>query len=281
MLKLPSRVLKSPFVRKGGALVKKIPRGFAGFSANPKMFIDFPPVIVNSLPKSGTHLLLQIASALPETRNYGSFIAQRPSMSVRLRSQKEINRLIGKIVPGEVVAAHLHHSAETAALLKKKNALHLFIHRNPEDVVLSEVFYLSEMAPWNALHRRFSKLTQLDDRLELAIEGDGSPEYPDAASRYSPFLAWLEDKDTISLRYEDLMSPTQRDSELRRVAEEYLNRSDFKNFTVEDLVSRMRFSIDPERSHTYSATESRADRPKLEPRHSDRLKYLFSRQNGG
>lgn len=264
---------KSPVVRKGGALLRQVPRRIRRFSATADDYKRRPPVLVNSLPKSGTHLLLQIARALPETDYFGSFIAQRPSTSTRVRSDAEIERMIDRITPGEVVPAHVHFSERTAASLKQRNVLHLFIHRDPAAVILSEVAYLSDMARWNALHARFAALKTIQERIDLAIDGDGSPEYPDAAARFAPFLDWCARDDVVSLRYEDLMNPETRPAELRRIAECHGNRAGLNADT--DLISVMDNAIMPQKSHTYREKSAKSQRPEFTEFQRDRFLKMF------
>jgi len=38
-------------------------------------YLGYPPVLANSFPKSGTHLLIQILQALPGIRDLGDFLA--------------------------------------------------------------------------------------------------------------------------------------------------------------------------------------------------------------
>lgn len=241
----------------------RVPRLAARITASPEDYTSWPPILVNSLPKSGTHLLLQIARALPRSRYYGSFVAQRPSTSMRCRSQRQINRLIDQIVPGEVVPAHLHYTAETAKALTRRNIFHLFIYRDPESVILSEVAYLSDMAPWNALHRRFIALHTWEDRVKLAIEGDGTPEFPDAVSRFRPFLAWREDPNVLCLSYERLMAPTHRRPELRRIAQAFLSRCPRCTLGVDALEDQLYRAIKPENSHTRRSEELLRDGPTM------------------
>lgn len=88
---------RSNLVRKGLAYAMQAPRTARRLVSGPKAFQARPPVIVNSIPKSGTHLLMQIARALPDTRYYGSFLAQTPSISLKLRSQDAVNFHIKRI----------------------------------------------------------------------------------------------------------------------------------------------------------------------------------------
>ena len=75
-----NKILYSAPFRKTKALANRAPRAIARLTASPHDYQTRPPIIVNSLPKSGTHLLMQVAQALLETIQYGSFITQTPCL---------------------------------------------------------------------------------------------------------------------------------------------------------------------------------------------------------
>lgn len=236
-------------LRKGLALVRKVPRALTRIAARDADWQRQPPIIVNALPKSGTHLLMQIAERIPGTRQYGSFLAQTPSLTLRLRSQTEIDRRIAAIVPGEIVGAHLYHTPATQAALSRINALHLFIWRDPRDVLLSEAHYLAEMSRWHAMHRSFAALPDGEARVRLAIEGQGD-RYPGAETRIGAYMGWTTSPDTLALRYEDLSSGTHQLAACQRILDAYAARAtaEVRLPTAQALVA----AIDPGRSHTFN-----------------------------
>ncbi len=242
--------MQSAPVRKGLAFAKRIPRAVARRAARGEDYRTRPPIVVNSLPKSGTHLLMQIAEALPGRRNFGVFIAQSPSLTLRTRGQEEIDALIAGMVPGEVVGAHLHYTPETAAALRGVNAVHLFIWRDPRDVLLSEAHYLAEMNPWHAMHKTFKALPDPESRVRLAITGTGDGRYPGAEERIGAYMDWPTAPGCIGLRYEDLVTPETQERECRRILEAYAAACGEEAGlpSTRELVA----AIAPERSHTFS-----------------------------
>lgn len=244
-----SKLLNSAPIRKGRAFANRIPRLFIQASAHDDDFRAAPPIVVNSLPKSGTHLLMQLAEALPGTRQFKTFLAQTPSLTLRMRTQSEIDRKIAGFVPGEIIGAHLHHSAATAKALEDRNALHLFIWRDPRDVILSEAHYLAEMTRFHAMHRSFKALPTAEARVELAITGNGG-NYPDAKERIGSYMGWTQTPGTVSLRYESLIHPETQKHECQRILDAYKARvTGVANLpTADDLVA----AIAPEKSHTFN-----------------------------
>ncbi len=243
-------ILHSAPVRKGKALLQKIPRTMARMSASPEDYRKHPPIIVNSLPKSGTHLLMQIAQEMPGRHYYGSFIAQTPSMSLKMRTQDEIDARIAKIAPGEVLGTHLYHSPATALAFEKINALHLFIWRDPRDVLLSEAHYLAKMNRWHAMHKTFAALPDSESQVRLAITGDGDGRYPGAEERVGAYMGWLDTPSCLSLRYEELIDPETQVAQCQRILDAYAALATGPETlpTAEALVE----AINPARSHTFN-----------------------------
>ena len=62
------------------------------------------PIIINSIPKSGTHLVEQLFSNFPLVKNYNFFIAQQPTQPFKIRNQEKINNMIKKIKMGELLS---------------------------------------------------------------------------------------------------------------------------------------------------------------------------------
>lgn len=243
------KIANSAPVRRGKALLRQFPRTVTRLTSEQADFASHPPIIVNSLPKSGTHLLMQIANAFPQTRYYGSFIAQTPSLTLRERTQAQLNARIDRIVPGEVLGAHLYYSPETAVTIGEKSALHLFIWRDPRDVILSEAHYLAKMSKFHAMHRTFKALPDTASRVELAITGNGG-RYLDIKERIGAYMGWIESPGCLSLRYEELVDPATQERECQRILDAYAQRCG----GTEDLPSAVDLvtAISPEKSHTFN-----------------------------
>src|SRR5262245_33094509 len=95
---------RNGFVRKGATAILAIPRRIASLRASEEDFASRPPVLANSFPKSGTHLLAQIVHGLPERINYGAFLSsETSSFQFRERSTDSTRRFIHNFVPGEIV----------------------------------------------------------------------------------------------------------------------------------------------------------------------------------
>jgi hypothetical protein len=244
----------SGLVRKGSALLLQVPKRIARLQARPADYQTRPPVLVNSFPKSGTHLLDQIVDALPNCRNYGEFISSMTSsFRFQRRTPAQCSRRLAATTPGELVRAHLFYSEEVSSAIRERQFIHLYIYRDPRDVVLSESHYLRTINKWHRLHPYFRDAQTLEDAISLSICGlpDLAPsvDYPNIKVRFERYAEWIENKDVLAVRFEDLVS-NRRDATLRSIAQYYAERAQTPE-SVDELVQAMKLSIAPERSHTY------------------------------
>lgn len=194
LLDLPM-IDRNPVLRKGAAQVLRLARMAV------QQQQGLPPILINSVPKSGTHLALQLARALPKAQYFGQFHASQPSLTLRPRRAITSARWVRCLRPAEVAGAHLHSSDAVRTAIARRGILHLFVIRDPRDVIWSEMHYLTHMAPWHAMHRPFRRAGSVAVRLELSLAG-ASDRFPDARTRLMAYAGWLDSAHV--LRFEDL-----------------------------------------------------------------------------
>ena len=267
---------KNAILRKLFAFLRQFPRIVIRYTSSSLDYQSNLPILGNSFPKSGTHLLLQIIESLPGIRHYGSFIASMPSITFTERSQKAHLRLISNTIPGEVVPAHLFYHARYVEALGKVNCVHFFIYRDPRDVVVSEAYYLAEMNRWHRMHKYFTAIDNWDERISRAILGfkeSGFPyDYPNVAERFSRYRGWLETPSVFSVRYEDLISLNRR-KYLRKIAEFYFDHCEV-DYSIDAIVEEMEANINPEASHTYRKGGSGGWREVFSEKHKAQMKKV-------
>lgn len=247
---------RNGLVRKGSAALLRAPRSFRLLTAAPDDYQSTPPVLANSFPKSGTHLLSQLLAGLPDRADFGAFLASMSS-SLQFRERTVANTVsaIRTMVPGDVVRGHLFFDPQYARQLRGRNVVHYTIYRDPRDVVVSEAHYLRDMNRWHRLHSFFRQTASIDDAITLSITGLGSRvpdvDYPNIAERFARYRGWLECTDCFAVRYEDLMSDHRQEvvhNMARFYAERVLDPCD-----VEACVGRMLAQVAPHKSHTFRA----------------------------
>ncbi|MEA3641087.1 MAG: hypothetical protein VBE63_14260 [Lamprobacter sp.] len=254
--------LRSNLIRKGIALALQAPRTLKRWTATSDEYGKNPPIIVNSIPKSGTHLLMQAARALPNTQYYGSFVAWSSSLTLKKRSDQEMLRRLSRIVPGEVVGAHLHYSTAVKEQLCRQNAIHWLIIRDPMDVLLSEAHYLRSMNRFHRMAREFRSLDQ-NESIRRALEGSPNrPDlYPSLEKRLRPYLDWIKDTDCIIVRYEDFLEPFRCESEIRRLLHSWLEPARVDPPSIAHLTNNLMAALDPAKSHTVSRRQKASEAP--------------------
>ena len=74
---------KSSVGRKSFALLKQCNRAIKRAGLKADDFLSAPPIIGNSFPKSGTHLLLQVLESFNGAKDFGTVLASMPSISYK------------------------------------------------------------------------------------------------------------------------------------------------------------------------------------------------------
>lgn len=260
-------LFKHPFYRKGKAKLRQIPRALRRWRASPEDYVATPPVLCNSVPKSGTHLLLQIVNALPGVVPFGTFFASQPSLSFRVTPGAIMADRLAKLAPGESAGAHLFYHPDCDQALRQVHAAHFLIYRDPRDVVVSEAIYLAEMNRWHRMHRYFKARPDRAGQIQLAIEGlaDCPYDYPDIGRRYAAYTDWLNQPGVHAVRFEDLIG-AQRDQALEGIIRFYLEkRPESVDFGA--VFDRVVEAIDPNRSHTFREGKSGGWKKHFSPAH--------------
>src|SRR5687768_7590712 len=167
---------RNGFVRKGARAALAVPKWVRSWTATNADYAARPPVLANSFPKSGTHLLAQLTEGLPDRVNYGAFLgSETSSFQLRERSAANTHRFIRNFVPGEVIRGHLYYETSYAEELVKRNAVNYFVYRDPRAVVVSEVHYLRDMNRWHRLAKYFRRLPTIGEAISLSIRGFDPP----------------------------------------------------------------------------------------------------------
>jgi hypothetical protein len=256
MLKFLQQRLSSHngFVRKGASAALSVPKWWNRVRARPEDYRVAPPVLANSFPKSGTHLVFQIVDGLPNSANYGAFLASMTSSyRFRERSPDNASRFIGGFGPGEIARGHLFFDPQNAADLARKNVVHYFVYRDPRAVVVSEAHYLRDMNRWHRLAPYFRRVSTMEDAIMLSITGFDPPitglVYPNIAARFQRYQGWLRHDDCLAIRFEDLAS-VERPAIIRQMAEFYAAHCSAAT-DIEACLASMSAGIAPSKSHTF------------------------------
>jgi hypothetical protein len=215
-----------------------------------------PVLFANSFPKSGTHLLTQVLQGFPEigpaVDSGMPAVVTFEGDSGRERPPTEILADLQRLLPGDLSYGHLHSLPQVVELLCQPGYAAYFILRDPRDVVVSHVHYVTEIEPNHIHHRYYAEVLQnFDQRLRTSILGlpDENIPFPDIYQRFAPYLGWLEHPGVLCLRFEDFI--TSRQETLRLVFDHAVQRGFPAVLQRTEAIKILADNIDPQRSPTF------------------------------
>jgi Sulfotransferase domain len=224
------------------------------FASLPEPENGWPILLGISFPKSGTHLLDQIllgfSRAAPFSRRLHSFYAEYEGESGRKRAPEQALRWLDSLRPLDIASAHLFARPDVVTRVCAPAFVPYFIFRDPRDVVVSHVFYVTDMEPDHVHHAYYQSLPDFDARLKVSILGrpDADAEFPDIAGRFSPYLGWLDQPSVMKIHFEDLIRNRARTLDL--ILDHFLSRVPL-TVSRKTILDSLESSINPGKSPTF------------------------------
>ena len=184
-----------------------------------KTWLNRPlPILVNSIPKSGTNLLKNIILSIPHTKLISDL-----SLASEIIDETErlvyIQERIQRPHKGNVYTGHIPYADSISKWLVQKRIKQVIIYRDPRAVAVSGYHYLKRFKDANNARGRmyFELFNQFEDdsqRLLAYIQGigRGKTEYyydansvPNIRLIFDAYLSWIEQPETLAVRYEDFI----------------------------------------------------------------------------
>lgn len=217
-------------------------------------FDEAPPIFGNAKPKSGSHLLLQILSGYTRIMPY-RYVEEEPVRTItpegRHRTAAEILAHLQSIPQGVIGWGYIDPTPENVAFLTQPGRVNYFLYRDPRDMLVSHVFYATEMHPGHGMHRYYRSLPDFGARLKVAITGierEGL-KLASVRQRYESVFRWLETPGVLCLRFEDLIE--RREQTLNRMLDE-VEKSGYRIPTPRPQALQILLdSIQPRKSATF------------------------------
>jgi hypothetical protein len=217
---------------------------------------DVPILFANSFPKSGTHLLTQVLkgfsrlgpavdSGLPAITSFDGYTG-RPHTEIEIQADLE------QLLPGDIAYGHLHALPKAIEFLCQDGVGTFFILRDPRDVVVSHVHYVTDIEPSHIHHHYYKdKLNDFNERLETSILGLSDPAipFPDIRARFEPYMAWLDRPEVLTLHFEDFV--TNREGSIEQVYKHAVARGFQAAVEKEKAIGVLAQGVDPQRSPTF------------------------------
>jgi len=215
---------------------------------------NLPILLGISFPKSGTHLLDQIllgfANVAPYAKRVHSFYAEYEGESGKKREPEKALAWLDSLRPRDVASAHLFARPKAVARVCSPKFAPYFIFRDPRDVVVSHVFYVTDMEVRHVHHEYYKSLPDFDARLKVSILGrpDSNIEFSDIADRFAPYLGWLDRPEVLTIHFEDLIH--NRESTLTSIMDHLLSRVPLHT-SRQLILASLEASINPTKSPTF------------------------------
>ena len=219
-------------------------------------FNDAPPIFGNAKPKSGSHLLLQVLNGFCQIMPY-RYVKADPIRTVkyegRRRSQEEILADLRTLPSGVIGWGYVDATPENASFLTQRGRVNYFIYRDPRDLLVSQVFFATDMHEEHGMHDYYATLPNFSARLNVAITGidrDGLT-MVSVKQRYEGVFQWLAQPHVMCIRFEDLIN--DRDVTLNAMLDE-VEKTGYRIPTPrEKALSVLVKAIQPTKSHTFRA----------------------------
>ena len=215
---------------------------------------NLPILLGISFPKSGTHLLDQIllgfSNVAPYAKRVHSFYAEYEGESGKKRDPQQALHWLDSLQPRDIASAHLFARPEAVARVCTEKFAPYFIFRDPRDVVVSHVFYVTDMEARHVHHDFYRSLPDFNARLKVSILGrpDSDIEFSNIADRFEPYLGWLNHPEVLTIHFEDLIH--HRESTLTSIMDHLLSRVTLPA-SRQLILNSLEASINPTKSPTF------------------------------
>lgn len=214
-----------------------------------------PRVFGNAMPKSGSHLLTQVLHGLTQL---GPFVdpgfppVNRDEANKPL-AEEIVLKNIQSMRPGDIRYGYIHARQPFLDVLSGSGYATIFIYRDPRDMLVSHVFYATDMNPAHGMHRYYKEtLTTMEQRLNAAIRGVDEPgfELASVADRYASYIGWLSQPSVLSIRFEDLIL-NQREALAKIVAYLQTRGWNTQGLRQDNALDVLQQAIQPRKSGTF------------------------------
>ena len=160
---------------------------------------EFPKILANSIPKSGTHLMERLLYLLPG-------ISRQLAGTFWIQQAAPFERRCTKLKKGQFLVSHLYYQEAFMEILMKYDIKPILLVRDPRDVVLSNVNYVTRANKKHRLHDFVASHLKADrDRLHFFIKGSRSPHEYSIAELLEKFHPWTQSGKVLTIRFEDLI----------------------------------------------------------------------------
>lgn len=177
-------------------------------------FRSGPRVFINSLPKSGTHLVTAILELRNEL-NHSYLHIPTSAVNKSIQDQNfELNssRMTGylrSVRKGQFFSSHLPYDQKVIRLLDDSDINIINIIRDPRDILISRLHYVKGLKRHRLHDYIYNQCADDKERMERFIFGPKDGEQVAGLVPYiitlQRFKGWMNDPSVLTLKYEDLV----------------------------------------------------------------------------
>jgi hypothetical protein len=215
---------------------------------------SLPAVLGNAMPKSGSHLIIQVLQGLIGLGPFvnGGFPPVNREEDNSKLPEKAILANIRRLQPGDLAYGYLKAQEPFITALTAAGRASVFVYRDPRDMIVSHVFYATQMHTGHWMHRYYTEtLHSMEERINAAIQGvdEEGTELSDIHTKYRSYMGWLEQPQVLCMRFEDLI--LEREAALGRLLDYLEQRGFAPQVSRSDAIAVLTEAIKPKKSGTY------------------------------
>jgi len=180
-----------------------------------------------------------------------------------------------KDIPQGVIGwGYVEPSPGNVAFLCQPHRVNYFIYRDPRDMLVSQVFFATDMNEEHGMHKYYKSLPDFGERLKVAITGiDRDGLYMvGVKQRYASVFEWREQPNVMCIRFEDLIN--NRDATLDAMLDEVESIGYEIPTPREKALSILVKAIQPRKSHTFRSGKTGGWREHFTEEHKNLFKDL-------
>ncbi|MFN2196940.1 MAG: sulfotransferase domain-containing protein [Anaerolineales bacterium] len=229
-------------------------RAMAGLRWGSDALQGVPAVLGNAMPKSGSHLIIQVLqglTALGPFVNPGFPPVNRAEDNRKL-ADTDVLANLQRMRRGDIAYGYVQARQPFIDVLVRPERATIFVYRDPRDMIVSHVFYATEMHPGHGMHAYYNEqLDAMPERIDAAIQGVTEPgaELSSIRTKYEAYLGWLQIPEVLSMRFEDLI--LERETALNRILDYLEQRGFVPQATRAAAVAALGLAIQPKKSGTF------------------------------
>jgi len=218
------------------------------------IFNDAPPIFANAKPKSGSHLLLQVMKGICEIAPY-AYVAADPVRTIRADGGRHADRHIladlKAVRSGVISWGYVDATPKNTAFLCQPERVNYFIYRDPRDMLVSHIYFATDMHTSHGMHDYYMGLQSFEERLNIAINGIKTDNLfmVNVRERYTGVFEWLEKPLVMCIRFEELVDKQEATLGLMldQIEKTGYHIPTSRNESLEILMN----AIQPSKSHTF------------------------------